>query len=86
MVAPGVMLSLGFLLAALVVALAGGFGSGSVVAAIVALGGAAVAGWGVWKGMQAEKQTGAALSILLLLVNMGLAGVLLILKLIHAVR
>jgi hypothetical protein len=84
MAAPGVMLSLGLFVAALVVAFAGGFMSGSILAGLLALGGAGVGGWGVWKGMQAETQTGAALSILLLLVNVGLAGLMLLLKVIHA--
>jgi hypothetical protein len=78
------MLSLGLLLAALVVAVFGGFGSGSVLAAIIAFGGSVVAGWGVWKGMQEEKQTGAALSIVLLLVNAGLCALMVLLKIIHA--
>ena len=84
MAAPGVMLSLGLLVASLVVAMVGGFMSGSVLAALIALAGAAVAGWGVWKGMQAETQTGAAFSIILLLANVGFACLTLLLRIIHA--
>jgi hypothetical protein len=84
MAAPGVMLSLGMLIAAVVVALIGGFVSGSVVAALIALGGAAVGGFGVWKGMQEEKQTGAALSIVLLLANIAFGALTLLFKIIHA--
>jgi hypothetical protein len=84
MAAPGVTLSVGLLIAAVVLALIVGFTSGSVLAAIVAAAGATVAGWGVWKGMQEDKQTGAALSIVLLLANVSVAGMTLILKIIHA--
>ena len=80
---PGVSLSAAAFLVALLVAVVGGFGSGSVLGLLIAASGAVIAGWGVWKGMQAEKQTGAALSILLLLANLALAGLLLILKIIH---
>jgi hypothetical protein len=84
MAAPGVIVSSGLLAAALIVAVVGGFVSGSLLAGLVALAGAVVAGWGVWKGMQAETQTGAALSIVLLLVNVAFAGLMLLLKLVHA--
>jgi hypothetical protein len=84
MAAPGVMLSLAGFVVALLLAAVSGFWHGSVLAMLVAAGGAVIAGWGTWKGMQAEKQTGAALSILLLLGNLGLAGLMLILKIVHA--
>jgi hypothetical protein len=83
MAAPGVMVSLSLFVVALVVALVGGFGSGSLLAVLIASAGAVVAGWGTWKGMQAETNTGAAFSILLLLANLGLAGLMLVLKIIH---
>ncbi len=84
MSAPGVMLSLGLFLVALLVAVVGGLGSGSVLAALIALVAAGIAGWGVWKGVQSERQTGMALSIVLLLLNLSLAGLTLVLKLIDA--
>jgi hypothetical protein len=83
MSSPGVALSGAAFVVALLVAAIGGFGSGSILGMLIATAGAAVAGWGFWKGTQEEKSTGAALSILLLLANLGLAGLLLILKIIH---
>jgi hypothetical protein len=82
MSAPGVIMSAAALAVAFFLAIVGGFGSGSILAMLVALVGASIAGWGTWKGMQAEKQTGAALNILLLLVNLGFAALMLILKVI----
>lgn len=72
--------------AALVVALIGGFGSGSILGALLAFGGACVAAFGLWKGTQEEKQTRAAVSMLLLLGGLGLAGLLVILKIVDWLR
>lgn len=76
MSSPGVMMAL----AALGVAIVLGIFGAPLLAAAVAAAGAASAGYGIWKGMQQEKQTGAALSMLLLLSNLGLAGLMLVLK------
>jgi hypothetical protein len=76
------MMSLAALGGAVVLAVITGFGSGSILAMLASVFGAAVAGWGFWKGTQQEAQTGAALSILLLLANLAFAALMLILKIV----
>lgn len=68
--------SMSALLAAVAVVL--GIVGVPLVGVLAAVAGASVAAFGVWKGMQEETQTRAAISLLLLLGSLGIAGVLLI--------
>jgi hypothetical protein len=75
--------SLGCLAAALVIAVMRGFTTGSLLAVLICVVGAVIGGYSVWQGMQKETQKHTALAMLGLLGNLGLGGVLLVLKLVH---
>lgn len=64
----------------LLIGAAGGLGSGSIAGAVVAGLGAIPACWGIWAGMQKQTQTSLLGSILLLLLALGVAGLLLVLR------
>jgi hypothetical protein len=81
-----VTVALGCFVGALLVALIAGFGHGSILAALIAAGGACAAGVGVWQGAQKETQKTMATSLVLLLANLGLAGLTLVLRLISIFR
>lgn len=70
-------------LAGLFIGAVGGLGSGSIAGAVIAGLGVIPACWGIWAGMQREGQGSMAISILLLLLALGVAGLLLILRLVH---
>jgi hypothetical protein len=84
--APSVLLSLGLTVAGLVIAFIGDFWSGSVLGALLALGGTSAASYSMWKGVQKEGQGQAAASIVLIITSLGVAGFLLLLKIIHWLR
>jgi len=70
------------LAAAVVIAVLAGFGGGSILAMLVALAGAAVAGYGTWKGTQQDGQGMMATSMLLFLANLLFAALMLVLRII----
>ncbi|RMH40382.1 MAG: hypothetical protein D6689_13910 [Deltaproteobacteria bacterium] len=72
--------------AALIIAAAGGFSSGSLVGALVAVAAVVPAGVGMWKGMQEKTQTGLGLALLVFLAALATAGILVVLKVIDWLR
>lgn len=74
-------LSVALLVAAIVVAILGGFGRGSIVGGFLALAAAIPAGYGVWKGTQAESQWPMAKHLVALLLALAIAGLLFLLRL-----
>ena len=78
--------SVALLAAALVVAILGGFGRGSLLGGFLALGAAVPAGYGIWKGTQAESQWPMAKSMVCLVLSLALAGLLFLLRLLAWLR
>jgi hypothetical protein len=66
-----------------IAALKDSVGHGSFPGGIIALLGAIPACYGMWKGIQQETQTTLALSVAAVLVSLGVAGLLLVLAIIH---
>jgi hypothetical protein len=79
-------ISLGLVVAALVIAAVTGFGEGSIAGAIVA--GAAIipAAIGMWKGMQEKTQAGLGLAVGTFFLALGVAALLLILKIVDWIK
>jgi len=75
-----------FILAGLVIAAMGGFGSGSIWGGVIAGLGAIPACWAAWVGMQQETQGSLALSLLLALASIGIGGLLIVLRFVDWLR
>lgn len=84
---PGVplLITLGLVVAGLLIGAIGGISSGSLVGGLVAAAGFIPACYCAWLGVQQETQTTLLWSILLILASLGVGGLLLILWLINAV-
>jgi len=67
----------------LAIAALGGFGSGSILGGIIAGCGAIPACFGMWKGIQQETQGTLAMSVGTVLLSLGVAVVLIVLRVIH---
>jgi hypothetical protein len=78
------MAAIGLAVVGLVIAaLSGSILHGSIAGGVVAAIGAIPACYGMWKGIQQETQTTLALSVGAVLVSLGVAGALIILRVIH---
>jgi len=80
------LISAGLLAVALVLAAISGFSGGSIAGALVAALGVIPALWGIVNGLQHQTQTAVAAPVLLLFANIGVAGVLAVLRIIDWVR
>jgi hypothetical protein len=80
------LISAGLLAAALVVAILGGFTEGSILGAVLAGLACIPALWGIVNGLQHQTQKAVAAPVLLLFGSIGIAGILLVLKIIDWVR
>ena len=65
---------------ALVVAILSGFSRGSILGGFIALAAAVPAGYGIWKGAQAESQWPMAKSVVALVLALVVAGLLFLLR------
>jgi len=83
---PPLIATLAFIFAGLIIALVGGIGSGSIAGGIVAGLGVIPACWGAWTGMQQETQGGLAMALGLVFVSLGVAAILIILRVVDWVR
>jgi predicted histidine transporter YuiF (NhaC family) len=72
--------------AALVAAAITGFDKGSILGAVIALVAVIPAGVGMWKGMQEKTQAGLGLALLVFFAALGVAGLLVILKIVDWIR
>jgi hypothetical protein len=78
------LVAVGLALVGLVIAaLQGSVLHGSIVGGVIAAIGAVPACYGMWKGIQQETQTTLALSVGAVLVSLGVAGLLIVLRVIH---
>ena len=66
-----------------IAALQNGVVHGSIAGGIIALIGAIPACYGMWKGIQQETQTTLALSVGAVLVSLGVAGLLIVLRVVY---
>ena len=82
MPAPDTRLPLLITLLCVIVGLLIGVAGGSIIGAVVAGLGVIPASWGIWLGMQQQTQTGLLGGILLLFLSLGVAALLLILRLV----
>jgi len=75
----------GLIVVGIVIAAVGGGGllHGSILGGVVAGAGAIPACFGMWKGIQQETQGTLAVSVLAVLAALGVAAVLIVLRLIH---
>jgi hypothetical protein len=76
----------GLVVAGLAIGLVGGIGTGSILGAVVA--GAAVvpAGYAAWKGIQEESQWPLVRAILVMLLGLGIAALLVLLRVVDWLR
>ena len=74
--------ALAMIFGALVISAIGGFSEGSLLGAAVALAAVVPAAVGMWKGIQEKTQGGLALSLGVFFLALGVAGVLVVLKVI----
>ena len=81
-----VAVAFGLIAVGLVIGLAGGFTEGSIAGGIIAACGVIPAMFGMWKGIQQESQGTLALSILALLAALGVAGLLILLRIVDWIR
>lgn len=70
-------------LGVIIAALQGSVVHGSILGGIIALIGAIPACLGMWKGIQQETQGTLALSVVAVLLSLGAAGVLIVLRIVH---
>jgi hypothetical protein len=79
------MIALGLVVVGIVIAAlgSGGLFTGSIGGGIVAGCGAIPACFGMWKGIQQETQGTLAISVLAVLASLGVAAVLIILRVVH---
>jgi hypothetical protein len=81
------LIAFGLVAAGLVIALvAGGITHGSIAGGIVAGLGAIPACVGMWKGIQQETQTTLAMSVIAVIAALGVGGLLIVLRIIDAIR
>lgn len=80
------MISAGFLLLGLLIAVIGGLTSGSIAGGIVVGLGVIPALWGIVNGLQHKTQTAVLAPFLLLVTNLGVAGLLIVLRFVDWVR
>lgn len=80
------MISAGFLLLGLLIAVIGGLTSGSIAGGIVVGLGIIPALWGIVNGLQHKTQTAVLAPFLLLITNLGVAGLLIVLRFVDWVR
>jgi hypothetical protein len=80
------MIAAGFLVVGLIIAAIGGFTSGSIAGAIIAGIGIVPALWGIVNGLQHKTQTAVLAPFLLLIVNIGVAGLLILLRFVDWLR
>lgn len=80
------MISAGFLVVGLIIAAIGGFSSGSIAGGIIAGLGVLPALWGIVNGLQHKTQTAVLAPFLLLLVNLGVAALLIVLRFVDWLR
>ena len=80
------MISAGFLVIGLIIAAIGGFTSGSVAGGIIAGLGVIPALWGIVNGLQHKTQTAVLAPFLLLVVNLGVAALLILLGFVDWLR
>lgn len=79
------MIAFVFVALGIVIAAIGGGGlfHGSILGGVLALAGAIPACLGMWKGIQQETQGTLAMSVLAVLVSLGVAALLIILRVVH---
>jgi hypothetical protein len=79
------MVAFGLVAVGIVIAALGGGGllHGSILGGIIAGCGAIPACFGMWKGIQQETQGTLAMSVLAVLVSLGVAAALIILRIVH---
>jgi len=70
----------GMIAAALIIAIVSGFGHGSILGGVIALGALAPACYGAWQGMQKESQAPMALAMATIFIALIVAALLFILK------
>lgn len=75
---PTLLLTLGLVVAGIVIAAVSGFKTGSIIGAVVAAAGAIPAVRGIWLGMQQKTQGALGGALALLLVSLAVAVVLLL--------
>jgi hypothetical protein len=80
------MISAGFLLLGLLIAVIGGLTSGSIAGGIIVGLGVLPALWGIVNGLQHKTQTAVLAPFLLLITNLGVAGLLIVLRFVDWVR
>ncbi|HUH02987.1 MAG TPA: hypothetical protein VML75_13410 [Kofleriaceae bacterium] len=80
------MISAGFLLLGLLIGVIGGLTSGSIAGGIVVGLGVIPALWGIVNGLQHKTQTAVLAPFLLLITNLGVAGLLIILRFVDWMR
>ncbi|MCX5747813.1 MAG: hypothetical protein NT062_35565 [Proteobacteria bacterium] len=81
-----VMVAFAFVALGLAIAAVQGFTVGSIAGGVVAGLGAVPACFGMWKGIQQETQGTLAMSVMAVLVSLGVAALLIILRVVHWVR
>jgi hypothetical protein len=77
------MAAFGLVVVGLVIAAVQGLVHGSIAGGIIAAAGAIPACFGMWKGIQQETQGTLAAAVVSVLVALGVAGVLIVLRVIH---
>ena len=80
------MISAGFLVVGLIIAAIGGFTSGSIAGGIIAGLGVIPALWGIVNGLQHKTQTAVLAPFLLLVVDLGVAALLIVLRFVDWLR
>ncbi len=83
---PAILLSAGLTVGGLVVAMMGSFWTGSIIGALIALGGLGAACYSMWKGMQKESSGQSAMSMLMIVASLIVAGLLIVLRVVHWLR
>lgn len=81
-----VYIAFGFVAVGLLIAVLGGFTSGTIIGGLIAAAGAIPALLGIWKGIQQETQTTLATSVLAVLVSLGVGGLLIVLRIVDLIR
>ena len=73
----------GLVVLGVVIAAIQGVSHGSIAGGVIATAGAIPACFGMWKGIQQETQTTLALSVGAVLISLGVAGLLIVLRIVH---
>lgn len=80
------LVSLGLVVAGLVIAAVGGITSGSIFGGILAFAGIIPAAWAAWAGMQQETQASLAGAIGMCFLSVGVGAILVLLKVVDWIR